>query len=583
MSAGYISLAVVFFLVAFVVCLLVYYYYTKVSIKRIPVACVVWHVIALYMCVLPFPLLVIDVDAALSAQQNDTAKQTWMKPVWITIFAVTYFCGWITLPLCQMYTEVGAFEWRKALLDSLKKNLKVMAIIIGIVAIFFVYIVIAKSAYSSVASILKIGISLANSWGLLMLILFMPAGLVGVPRLLYRYADAKRLLRRFLYDAMNIQEDLDLAAMDLAAIKAELMSIDPLVSDTDRPHLQHMLELISEADRDIPMYRIAAQRVKSTPSQDRHDMSLVHLEELHARLKCALKIVNRTNYRWSSTVRKCDSLDQIIRGVKGTNNPVKKIWFSIRRYVYWLGCGVCSILTILILWSELVLPFGMLTTNKLGVIELVMHSPVHFPASIVLLFYMGACAYWAAFQFKVFDVYVVYPSIADNASLCFNETFLVRLLMPLCFNFLLISGFSSDSTDVDVMYGHVYRRNMDVSALFGEVANRFLPLLIPFISTVVFFNLTQRVLSLVGVEIHNSNDVDSPAVRQRLEDGRKLVENELGHELVSAALPGGDIVNGHMSHPMAQVAGGPEGRGQRYREYLEKKKSQEGGDTDAAV
>lgn len=234
----------------------------------------------------------------------------------------------------------------------------------------------------------------------------------------------------------------------------------------------------------------------------------------------------------------CNSLDQIIRGVKTTNNPFKKMWFSIRTYVYWTGCAICTGLTVLILWSELVLPFRGLVTFPLGVIEVIMNSSVHFVGSVVLLFYMANCSYWAAFQFKVFDIYVMYPNIADNASLCFNEVFLVRLLMPLCFNFLLISGLSDTNTGVDVQYGHVYRRNMDISVLFGDWFNQFLPIFIPFLSVIVLCNFSQRLLATVGVEIHNPNDVERPAVRQRIEDGRKLVEHELGYQLASATLPG---------------------------------------------
>uniref|UniRef100_A0A146M4I4 LMBR1 domain-containing protein 2 A n=1 Tax=Lygus hesperus TaxID=30085 RepID=A0A146M4I4_LYGHE len=141
----------------------------------------------------------------------------------------------------------------------------------------------------------------------------------------------------------------------------------------------------------------------------------------------------------------------------------------------------------------------------------------------------------------------MYPSIADNASLCFNQVFLVRLLMPLCFNFLLISGLSDTSAGVDVQYGYVYRRNMDISVLFGSWFNRFLPILIPFLSAVVFFNLTSRMLSTVGIEIHDPNDVERVAVRQRIEDGRKLVEHELGYHLASVTLPGeeGDVQANH--------------------------------------
>ncbi|CAD2218252.1 LMBR1 domain-containing protein 2 [Angomonas deanei] len=572
MTAGYVATTVVFFVLTFLITLGVYYHYTKVSIKSIPVVSVVFQIIALYVCILPFPLLVVDVEAALSGNE-----QHWMRPIWLTIFATTYISAWITLPIVQMLTIVGDFTWQKRLKSSVILNLKLYAVIIVLIVLVFFFILFLKGALHSLKSVVKIGLALANSWGLFMLLIFMPAGLVGVPRMLYKYADPRKLLRRRLFESVDIQDDLDLASMDLAAIKSELMTIDPLVSEENRPHLSEMLEAISVADRDIPLYHIAAQRVKVKPSENRDDVSLEHLVALNARLKRSIVVVGRANYRWNKTVKDCHSLDEMIRGVKETNNSFKKVWFSVRTYVYWFGCITCGFLTILILWSELTLPFRQMAGVPLGLVEVIMGSSIHFVASIVFLFYMAYCAYWAAFQFKVFDIYVVYPSIADNASLCFNMVFLVRLLMPLCFNFLLISNLST-ADNVDVQYGYVYRRNMDIGELFGTVANQYLPMVIPFLAIVVLLNLTQRILSLVGIEVHNPNDVESPPVRQRIEDGRKLVEHALGFELVSVVLPGEEPyvpgqtpsrVNRGESPRASAVKGG------RYREYKDKQKGPE--------
>ncbi|CCW61739.1 unnamed protein product [Phytomonas sp. EM1] len=579
MSAGYIISTVIFFVAAFPVCLLVYRYYTKVSIRKMNIYCIGCHIITLYTCMVPFPLLTLDVDSALSVHSNpNQGKETWMQVIWIIIFAISYTFGWIILPIAEAYTDVGDFTVKKAIVHSIKVNLRLYSIAVSIILVLFIYIMIAKGLYISTSSILSLAISLANAWGLFMLIIFMPAGLVGVPRTLWRYANPRKMLYSILLRIMDIQEELDFASMDLASIKAELIDIDPLVMDENRPHLQQMLESICEADREIPLYHTAAQRIRPQPAtRGRTDVSLQHLEDLNERLKYSIKMVNRANYRWESAVRTCNSLDLIIRGVSNTNNPIKKAWMRIRRYVYLTGCGITTILTVLILWSELVLPFRELTSKPLGVIELLMHSDIHFIISIILLFYMAYCAYWTVFRFKVFNTYTIYPGIADNSSLCFNETFLIRLLMPLSFNFLLISGLSNPDTGVDVMYGHVYRRNMDVSVLLGKGVNQFFPLLIPFVAAVVFFNLMGRILNIVGVEVYHLGDIEGSEMRQRLIDGRKLVEAELGYALAGAGLPGEETtmngVNGssRAGDTASHENDGSNVRGKRYREYLEKR------------
>ncbi|CCW67966.1 unnamed protein product [Phytomonas sp. Hart1] len=579
MSKGYIISAVIFFVGALVATLLVYHYYTKNSSRKMNIYCRCCHIITLYTCMVPFPLLTLDVDSALDVHDHpEHGKETWMEVIWIIIFAISYIFGWVILPIAEAYTEVGDFTVKRAILHAIKVNLKLYLIAAGIVISLFIYIMISKGLYTSTSNILSLAISLANTWGLLMLIVFMPDGLVGVPRTLWRYANPRKMLYTILLRVIDIQEELDFASMDLGSIKAELIEVDQLVMDEKQSYLHQMLESISEADREIPLYHTAAQRIRpKTVTRDRADVSLQHLEDLNKRLKYSIKMVNRANYRWKSTLRLCRLLDLTIRGVDNTNNPIKKVWISIRQYVYLMGCGITTILTVLILWSEMVLPFRELTSKPLGPIELLMHSSMHFVISNVLLFYMVYCAYWAVFRFKMFNAYTIYPGIADNSSLCFNETFLIRLLMPLSFNFLLISGLSNSDTGVDVMYGHVYRRNMDVSILLGKGVNQFFPLLIPFVATVVFFNLMGRILNLMGIEVYNIGDIKSSEMRQRLIDGRKLVEAELGYALVGAVLPGEEPIfnginnSGLASDTASHGKNGSNVRGQRYREYLEKR------------
>lgn len=622
-TSFYVFLTVLFFVLALPLCYIVLLFFTRSSRKTTPLACTVCQFLALYTCVIAFPLLVVDINAGFHA---DT-EQTWMRPVWLTIFILSYFSAWISLPVAQMYTEVGEFEWKRALWHSIKMNVKLYAVVITLIFLILAYLVISKGAYTSISSVGKVIISLANSWGLLMLILFMPAGLVGVPRKLWRNADPTRELCRLFFDAVDLQEELDLATLDLAKMKGELISIDPLVAETHRVHLASMLEQIAEAEKTVPMYRTAVQRLKGIQPRTRpplggaegaenEDVSLTHLEALNAKLKSQLKVTTRVNFRWNAAIRRCERLDRIARGrVNDTDPWWRRALEKHRRGVYMSGCVGCGLLTVIVLWGEVTLPFRLLTTFPLGLVEVLMHVAfLQFITSVVFLFYMAYCSFWAAFQFKVFNVYVIYPGIADNASLCFNEVFLVRLLMPLCFNFLLLSGLAT--SEEDVQYGHVYRRNMDISLLFGTVINQFLPLVIPVVAAIVFFKLTGKVLKLVGVEVYNPDEVLKPSVQERLAHGKRLIEEDLGHALgevrgvgsmasevvivggegasaSSSAAALGSRVEADGRYTSEGMGGGDEeagggefggggrgshavDRGARYKEYLRKKQQRDG-------
>lgn len=575
MSVGSVVSTVVFSLSSLFATLLVFWYYTKVSAKNIPVLCCIFTIISIYVSILPFPLLVVDISAALDVRADPgLPKETWMIGVWYAIVAATYIMGWAVLPVSQSYTEVGGFSRRQKFISAVKTNLKLYAICLIVLVVIFGYVVFLKGAYNSVSNILKLAISLANAWGLILLVLFMSSGLVGVPKMLWRNSDAVRMLHRCYFAAVDIQEDLDIAAMELAEIKAELMTIHPLVAEEHKSCWSQMMEMIVNADRDIPHYHFASARVKPVTGGNHTDVSLKHLEGLHERVKYSIKIALRMNHLWGSTIGNCVFYDHLIRGVNTTNNPVKRIWFTIRGIVF-KGVAACAtVLTILVLWSELVLPFQSLTTKQLSIIALVVDSKFELIGSMIFMFYMAYCSYWAILQLRVFDVYVMLPGISDNSSLCFSATFLTRLIMPLCFNFLLISDLVSSNTDV--MYGHVYRRNMDVSMVFGSWLNQYLPLFIPVVSALVLAKLVDRLLVVVGVGVHSPDDLMSDTVRERIEDGRRLVEHAIGQPLTALNPNTSAVFSGGTSEPSRDTAGGqarPAEHGWRYREYLERRRA----------
>ncbi|AAZ11760.1 LMBR1-like membrane protein, putative [Trypanosoma equiperdum] len=568
-----------FSITTFFVTLGLQWHYTRVSYKTMPFLCPVFIVIAVYASLMPFPLLVVDIGAAIESMNGgDAPKEEWMIPVWYTIMIVTYVMGWVVLPISQSYTEVGGFTVRRKLVSSIKVNAKLYAIYTCIFAVLFAYVVVLKGAYTSLTSIGNLATALANAWGLLLLVLFMSTGIVGVPKVLWRKSNPIRMLREVYYSAVEIQEDLDIAVLDLTEVRTELMAISSAVPEEHRPYWTRMIELIDESDGRSSQFPMPTSRTNAVGKRTEIDVSLEHLEQLHERVKGSIKIAQRMTYRWDATVRDAKFYEMLARGSKATNNGFKKVWFPMRGIILKLLALLCGVITLLILWSEVTLPFRPLTEKSISVVAIMANSGWELPASVIFLFYMAYCSYWAIFQLKVFDIYVILPEISDNSSLCFGATFLSRLIMPLCFNFLLMADMANGA--VDVMYGHVYRDNMDASYILGDWLNRFLPAIIVLVSLLVFVNIAQCILKLIGLEVHSPNNINSEEVRQRIEDGYRLVSNALGRPLtaIDARVLGhaaSEVERTEVSTPRHN-RGPPAERGDRYREYLAQRMATEG-------
>jgi hypothetical protein len=594
--SAYVGPALIFLGISVGSALAIHYYYVKRSHKKIPPVTHFFIVTSNFICLLPFPLLVLDIDSAISGANVEESKALF-TPMWYTIMGVTQVMAWVLLPIAQAYDQAGAFEWKRRLKSAIRENVKLYAIMGIVVGLLFGYIIFLKGL-KTFSDILKLGVGAANAFGLLIIIIFLASGLVGLPKLLWKSSNPETELRRHFFDAPDIQEDLDIAAMELAEVKAELVALDPRVSEEDRPYLIEMLERISETDRDVPLYHTRSSQIALANAVQLDDVSTAHLERLNARLKRAINVATRMNHLWESSIRQCKLLDKIIHSQPGaaiiispgevttTADTAMRFWIRFRNPIYRILAVVSFILTILVLWSELILPFQAHTNTVLSVIEVVMQSRFHFFGSVGFLFYMATCSYWATFQFKVFEVYHVLPSVSDGASLCFTATFLTRLIMPLCYNFLMISGLVG--SDIAVVYSSVFG-SMDVGEILGQWFNQYLPAFIPLLAVLIQTKVFHRILILVGVDWHDPSDVTSETVQQKVHDGRRLIMTAAGREMhtihsqqsstPSSVVKPSDGLKSVNTTVSSTITDGDE-KGRRYKEYLAKRAA---AGTDSAV
>ena len=597
MGSTYVGWSIVFFLLSLAGAGGIQFYYVSRSWRQFPAFTTFCIFMSVFVCILPFPLLVLDVDAAHEAVEAGLTenKESWFKDVWWTIMVVTQGMAWAFLPIAQEYDRAGDFTVKGRLSRSVKENVK-MYIIMGVIGgLLLVYVIFLKGL-TSFTDVLTMCFAASNAFGMFIICVFLASGLVGIPKLLWRSSDPETTLRRYYFEATDIQEDLEMAAMDLRDIKAELAAIDPRVSDEHRVHLAVMMDHIARAEQDVPLYKSVSSRLtlsKFSAVNQAEDVSLNHLVDLHMRLKNSVKIVTRMNHMWETTLSSCRRYDAIVSGGGHVENgspgddEVGAIELAYWKYVRYPLLRVLSvgsfILTILILWSELVLPFHAYSDSPLGVIELVMKSRFHFVGSVTFLFYMAGCCYWAVFQFKVFEVYHLLPHVSDVMSFCFTATFLTRLLMPLCYNFL----WASDLTTADnmVMYSAVFGA-MNVVNFLGTWFNQFMPIFIPVVALLIETKLIDRVLTTIVGERLSANDIHNPIVMQKTQDGKRLIMAAIGHEVAAAGSGGlagaGTTSFGTISGIVSSgsttgremdtiVSGASTDKGKRYAEYKAKR------------
>jgi hypothetical protein len=104
--------------------------------------------------------------------------------------------------------------------------------------------------------------------------------------------------------------------------------------------------------------------------------------------------------------------------------------------------------------------------------------------------------------------------------MCFVVTFLTRLILPLCYNFLWMANLTHSANNVaySAFFG-----NMNVVKFLGEWFNQFMPVFIPILAVLIEMKVVHRFLQWVGVDGFETGEESVAARRQAIAEGRSMV------------------------------------------------------------
>lgn len=544
----------IFLFITAIISALLHYHYVSSSYKHIPWITHALLVFSIFTCIAPFPLLVLDVDAALSVDSGSHVTKsvfhTTALPTWFFLFIASQVMAWIALPIAQAYDCGGEFNAWERFKGAVKVNVKMYIVLGVLVGALLGYVMFLKNV-RDLWDVVHVTIAAANAFGLFLLVVFLACGLLGVPRRLWKMSDPETLLEEEYRKARRLHDELDVAKTDVILLRAEARSLllkytSGGVRDTPpgtaaaavaataaggpvdavsgageasvQENIQGILDFLTEFEKEVPLHQHGSER-----PDDRKSRTLVELNE---DIISAIKVCRRLNFQWHECVQTCIQLSNVVAGTEHS-----AYWRTVRKPLLRVGCAVSIILTAMVLFSELVVPFQSLkNARQISIVEvLLQNSATRFASAIMFLGYMGVCGYWAIFQFHVFDLFVVVPRTSDAASLCFVVTFLTRLVLPLCYNFLWIADLTNQQPQL-VTYSEVFGR-MDVVDFLGKWFNQFMPVFIPVLAILIEAKVIHRFLQWVGVEGFETGEESDIVRRQGVEEGRAIVAREANREL----------------------------------------------------
>ncbi|KAJ2425619.1 hypothetical protein IWW41_004343, partial [Coemansia sp. RSA 2522] len=423
-----------------------------------------------------------------------------------------YLLTWVVLPIMMSYVDSGAFTFRDRLRESAWSNLQFYGVSGAVGLLVVGYIALTRGVFG--ADLVAFFMALANFWGLFLVITFMGFGLVAIPRKLWFRGDLALELSKIEGRAMAYKDKAYDSALELADAASEVRQVSERVSSTDdlRPCVDRVLAY-------CPQQHSPGRSVQNTHSTSHvpAEITEAYLAMLHNRIKHAVLKEERDRWRWSRSARRAFFLQDAIAS---RGNPNRQLvsslgpwsrwtlarrsaawwWYIALRPVVFRALSVAAaLLSISILWSELT--FGV--ASQFSVVRHVLRalglSYLAIEAtSIVFVAYMCLCAYSSVMKLRIFNVYSLESHHHTNErSLLFCGAYLCRLMFPLCYNFLGMTG--SDSTS-DVTEFSKFMDQIDLVPVLGEQSNRAIPVLVMIPAALAFFNVHGRVMDYFSID-----------------------------------------------------------------------------------
>eukprot|EP01065_Artemidia_motanka_P011338 TRINITY_DN1608_c1_g1_i4.p1 TRINITY_DN1608_c1_g1~~TRINITY_DN1608_c1_g1_i4.p1 ORF type:complete len:593 (+),score=204.82 TRINITY_DN1608_c1_g1_i4:64-1842(+) len=560
----------VYALQAACICAWVLYYFSRSSWRCIGVPTLIAVYVSFLTTIVPVAYLAVDIDAATHSPPDDPQ---FLHPLWSSIFWLTQLLSWAVMPVLQSCGSAGEFTARGRLRGAVKENLKLYVIMGVVFTVLGVYITIRSSL--SASELMNVVIAASNAFGLLCIILFLGYGLAELPRMLWADSVRTSKISRLTFRATELRGELDAAVLKYADLCACLSQVEARQQD---PAVQEKLAVI-RAVADQPQ---ADEEWESVPERrgtvfddddDLQDVDFASedgLVRLHRKAKAVVQHLRGTRILWKEL---CDevlyledaetqcgedprgaarivSVGRVEEYIVAKSNQDYSCWNRAAARVQWVYqkylrvavlrsvAVILGAMSVTIVWCESVaLPLDL---PDLSPVHLVLSGNWSFGVRqtvIFLLPYAAFTCYWSLFKMKIFESHLLVRRASGAANLCFTSYMLCRLILPLCYNFLLLS-FLADATENGAAFSKVYGQ-MDSVALLGQSFNRFFPCTLALVCVAVATGMLTRCAAAVGFETYAFRGEDCEHEgegRDLLRAERRTREAKVQHSLAQQTL-----------------------------------------------
>jgi len=468
-------------------------------------------------------------------------KDQGLVVVWKVIYWMSFGLCWVVVPLIQDFYANGAFTFKRRLISSVRFNVK-FYLIAGVALLIFM---IAKMIASRL-TITEVGafiMCLANTWGLLLLVLLMGYGLVEVPRNLWYSGNRNIALKRCHYKlselhgkAIEQQDRLEQICNVVQALDRAVPSTSPLRFCVDKIVSNCPSVRSFEGMRIYPDGRAVEiverlTKLRKVPYEAWSERDMEELNYLCIKASNAVRVLTAD---WEATIKKALDLEGIIAwqtsAAGSTTIPASVRHRSTLYQYYWrfsvfwspvttrIVAVICALSSVIMLWGELALVFPKNLSPLSHLLKATKHNYfISQTICLIYLFYLVWCTFYTLFRVRLSSFYFMDPRGHTNAvSILHNAAFMLRVLPALGYNFFAVLELKNTA------FQHVIG-TMKAIPFLGGSFNTYFPLVMCVFSACTLFNFFSKLLDFLNIpHFRYSESFDD----EHIVEGRTLFEAE---------------------------------------------------------
>ncbi|CAD8191948.1 unnamed protein product [Paramecium octaurelia] len=498
----------------------------------VKVTCLIsWLTNFILLILIPLDIYITFRDQETNNNQSDLGVHSREYEAIGNMYQILYWANfilcWTIIPIMQEYEEATDLNRAQKFMRSLINNGKFF-LAIGIAGIVFVVILVMTGQASDygLAKLLK---SMANSFGVALIIVLLGYSLIAVPRAHMRTSTLDVQMKYLYFKTAKITEEKDEAQHELQEKAKRVVGIrnqKKFQQESSKTYLQISIKAIPKSmykdlvEEDAKSKAPGISYLQRMFFKEQPEATDEEMVEIYRDIRQKARTFRRLRAAWKENCKKAYALENVINSVE---NPDKKIHYDLKSNKregscsqkldtlewYWL-CQYkpqfkilfslfLGILSLLVIISETTLfmntpftIFGMPISLSSGVISLQIFC-------FVPLFYIAFCVYYGMFRIKIAGCYGLYDDHQTDApSLLFATINFSRVAAPLCQNFLNMLRVKQ-RLNCEPAFKYAMGE-MEFVPIFGVNVIQLMPALLLFLCFINYFDLYDRFMNFLGLK-----------------------------------------------------------------------------------